>query len=75
LNFLMLADIAAANASFSNYANANGASWKLMDPALLKNPAVFPDEAIWEILYPIKTVDPKRERPRTRAFARAKSGI
>lgn len=75
INFLMRPDIAAANASFSNYANANGASWELMDPALLENPAVFPDEAIWEILYPIKTVDPKRERPRTRAFARAKSGI
>jgi len=75
LNFMMRPDIAAANASNSRYANANRASWELMDPELLKNPAIFPDEALWEILYPIKTADPKRERPRTRAFARAKSGI
>jgi len=75
LNFLLRPDIAAANAGHSNYANANAASWQLMAPELLENPAIFPDEAVWEILYPIETVDPKRERPRTRAFARAKSGI
>jgi putrescine transport system substrate-binding protein len=75
LNFLLRPDIAAANASHSNYANANAASWQLMAPELLENPAIFPDEAVWEILYPIETADPKRERPRTRAFARAKSGI
>ena len=75
MNFLMRPDIAARNASYSNYANANKGSWELMDPEILSNPAVFPDEEIWAILYPIKTADPKRERPRTRAFARAKSGI
>jgi len=75
LNFMMRPDIAAANASNSRYANANGASWALMAPELLANPAIFPDEKTWAYLYPIKTADPKRERPRTRAFARAKSGI
>ena len=75
INFMTRPDIAARNASFSNYANANRSSWELMDPEILGNPAVFPDEKVWEILYPIATADPKRERPRTRAFARAKSGI
>ena len=75
INFMMRPDVAAANASYSNYANANRSSWELMDAETLANPAVFPDEALWDILYPIATVDPKRERPRTRAFARAKSGI
>ena len=75
IDFLMRPDIAAANATTSRYANANRASWELMAPELLENPAIFPDEALWDRLYPIKTADPKRERPRTRAFARAKSGI
>ena len=75
INFLMRPDIAARNASYSNYANVNKSSWELMDSAVLENPAVFPNEDLWEILYTVKTVDPKRERPRTRAFARAKSGI
>lgn len=75
LNFMLRPDIAAANAMHSQYANANAASWLLLPPEVMQNPAVFPDEATWATMYPIKTADPKRERPRTRAFARAKSGI
>jgi len=75
LNFIMRPKIAAANASYSRYANANRASWEFLDPEVLNDPAAFPDEEIWNVMYPIKTADPKRERPRTRAFARAKSGI
>jgi putrescine transport system substrate-binding protein len=75
LNFMMRPKIAAANASYSRYANANRASWEFIDPEVLNDPAVFPDAEIWKVMYPIKTADPKRERPRTRAFARAKSGI
>ena len=75
LDFLMRPDIAAANINNSRYANANRSSWELVDPEILNNPAIFPDEAVWAVLYPIATADPKRERPRTRAFARAKSGI
>ena len=75
LDFMLRADIAAANVNNSRYANANAASWELLDPEILNNPAIFPTEEVWEVLYPIKTADPKRERPRTRAYARAKSGI
>ena len=75
MNFMIRPEIAAANASYSRYANANRASWEFMDPEVLNDPAVFPDEEIWKVMYPVEPVDPKRERPRTRAFARAKSGI
>lgn len=75
LDFMMRPDIAAANVNNSRYANANGSSWELLDPEILNNPAIFPKEETWDVLYPIATADPKRERPRTRAFASAKSGI
>lgn len=75
LNFMLRPDIAASNVNNSRYANANGASWELLDAEILENPAIFPTEEVWNVLYPIKTADPKRERPRTRAFARAKSGL
>jgi putrescine transport system substrate-binding protein len=75
LDFMMRPDIAAANVNNSRYANANASSWELLDPEILNNPAIFPTEETWAVLYPIKTADPKRERPRTRAFASAKSGI
>ena len=75
LDFMMRPDIAAANVKNSRYANANTSSWELLDPEILNNPAIFPSDEVWDVLYPIKTADPKRERPRTRAFASAKSGI
>lgn len=75
LDFMMRPDVAAANIENSHYANANRTSWELVDPALLANPAIFPDEEVWRIMYPIKLADPKRLRPRTRAYARAKSGL
>jgi hypothetical protein len=46
-----------------------------MLPELLNDPAIYPTEEGWKLLFPILTVDPKRERPRTRVFARVKSGI
>ncbi|MBT8103400.1 MAG: polyamine ABC transporter substrate-binding protein [Gammaproteobacteria bacterium] len=75
LNFLLRADIAADIANTIYYANANGASWQFIKPEIVNNPSIFPDEETWQRLYPILSADPKRERPRTRAFARVKSGI
>jgi len=75
LNYIMRADIAADIANTVNYANANRSSWQFTRPELLRDPAIYPDRATWDRMYPIKSADPKRERPRTRAYARAKSGI
>ncbi len=75
IDYLLRADIAAMNANLVNYANANRASWPLIRPENLTNPAIFPDEATWNLMYPIESAEPKQERPRTRAFARVKSGI
>ena len=75
MNFLMRPDIAADIAEEVWYANSNKASWKIMSEELLNHPAVYPDEETFDITYQILSADPKRERPRTRAFARVKSGI
>lgn len=75
INFLLRADVAAKNTNFNYYANANGASFKLLDDDVLNNPAVYPDAAVWQRLYAIEPTDPVRERPRTRTLARIKSGI
>jgi putrescine transport system substrate-binding protein len=75
IDFMTRADIAAANANEVFYANANGASWPLVSADVLGNPAIFPDEEVWKRLFPVNPVGPKEERPRTRAFARVKSGL
>ncbi|MGB5335794.1 MAG: polyamine ABC transporter substrate-binding protein [Woeseiaceae bacterium] len=75
LDYLMRADVAADIANTIFYANANSASWEFIKPEIINNPSIFPDEQTWQRLYPILSADPKRERPRTRAFARVKSGL
>ena len=75
INFLSRPDIAADIANTVFYANSNKSAREFMLPELLNDPAIYPDEEGWNLLYPVLTVDPKRERPRTRLFARVKSGI
>lgn len=75
LNFLMRPQIAADIAIEVGYANSNKASREFMSTEMLSNPAIYPDDETFKITYQILTADPKRERPRTRAFARVKSGI
>ncbi len=75
IDFLSRPDIAAGIANRVFYANSNKSAREFMSPELLNDPAIYPTEEGWKILFPILTVDPKRERPRTRVFARVKSGI
>ena len=75
IDFLMRPDIAAANANYVVYPTLNKAAMPYIRPADLNNPDIYFDEHTWSLLYKTLTIDPKRERPRTRMFARVKSGI
>lgn len=75
MNFLMRADIAADIANLVHYANLNRASWPLTKPEIMNDPAIYPPQESWGALYPVLPVDPKRERFRTRSFARVKAGL
>ncbi len=75
IDFIMRADIAADIANEVNYANANRASWALMEQWMLEDKAIYPDKKTMDSLFVVYPADPKPERARTRAYARAKSGI
>jgi len=75
IDFMMRGDIAAMNAEETFYANANRSSWKLLDPEIINDPAIYPTEEDWERIYAIPMPTPKEDRNMTRAFARIKSGI
>ncbi|MDX1403547.1 MAG: extracellular solute-binding protein [Woeseiaceae bacterium] len=75
MNFLMRPDIAADIANTVFYANSNKTSQQYIDPRIINDPAIYPDKKDWHLLFRILNVDPKRERFRTRAFARVKAGI
>ena len=75
IDFMLREDIAALNAEETFYANANRASWKLLDPAIINDPAIYPTEKDWERIYAIPIPSPKEDRNMTRAYARIKSGL
>ena len=75
IDFIMRPEIAADIANTVNYANANRASWPLTKPEVMNNEAIYPDQKTMDISYAVKPLDPKRERVRTRAWVRGKSGI
>ena len=75
INFMLRADIAFANADFTEYATANSAAWELLSDEKLNNPAIYPDEIIWQRMFAVEVTDPIEERRRTRTLARVKSGL
>jgi putrescine transport system substrate-binding protein len=75
IDYIMRPEVTAAISNYIFYANANKSARSLLDPEVLNNPATYPDEASWELLFPVLPVEPKLERLRTRAMARVKSGI
>jgi putrescine transport system substrate-binding protein len=75
LDFMLRPEIAAEVANMVYYANANSASWPLLDPEMFANPAVFPDDETWARLFASLPPNPKQERYMTRAFSRLKSGL
>lgn len=75
IDFMMRAEVAAEVANMVYYANANRASWPLLDPDMLANPAVFPDEETWARLFASLPPTPLQERYMTRSFSRLKSGL
>jgi putrescine transport system substrate-binding protein len=74
LNFLLEPEVIAKCTSFTNYANANLEAKKLVDPAILANPAIYPDEAIIKRLWAPKPFSDEQERAYTRAWQTIKSG-
>jgi len=74
LNYLMRPEVAAKNSNFIAYANGNLASQKLIDPAVLNDKTVYPDEATLKKLFTIQARDQKTTRIMNRLWTRIKTG-
>jgi putrescine transport system substrate-binding protein len=74
INFMQRPEIAAANTNYVWYANGNLASQKLLDPAILNDKSVYPDEATMSRLYTIDARDQKTERLMNRLWIKIKTG-
>ncbi len=74
INYLYRPDVAAKNSDFLSYANGNLASQKLVDPKILNDRNIYPDEATLAKLFVITARDPATQRIINRLWTKVKTG-
>jgi putrescine transport system substrate-binding protein len=74
LEYMLQPEVIAKCTNFTNYANGNLASKPFIDPAVLANPAVYPDEKVMKRLWAPKPFTEDQDREMTRAWQTIKSG-
>jgi putrescine transport system substrate-binding protein len=74
INYLYRPEIAAKNSDFLSYANGNLASQKLVDPKILNDKNIYPDDATLKKLFVITARDPATQRIINRLWTRVKTG-
>lgn len=74
IDYLMRPDIAAQNTNFVSYANGNLASQALVDPAILADRTIYPDDATMARLFTVTAHDARTTRLMNRLWTRIKTG-
>ena len=74
LNFMLEPEVIAKCTNFTHYANANLASKPFVDPAILADPATYPDAKVMQRLWALKPLSEDQDRAMTRAWQTIKSG-
>ena len=74
INYLYRPDVAAKNSNFLSYANGNLASQKLIDPKILDDKNIYPDDATLKKLFVITARDPATQRIINRLWTKVKTG-
>jgi putrescine transport system substrate-binding protein len=74
INYLYRPEIAAKNSNFLSYANGNLASQKLVDPKILDDRNIYPDDATLAKLFVITARDAPTQRVINRLWTRVKTG-
>jgi putrescine transport system substrate-binding protein len=74
INFIMKPEMAAKASNYINYANGNLASQKFITEEILKDPAIYPDEATLKKLFVKLPYDPKTQRTVTRMWTKIVTG-
>jgi putrescine transport system substrate-binding protein len=74
VDYLYRPEVAAKNSDFLSYANGNLASQKLIDPRILNDKNIYPDDATLQKLFVITARDPATQRIINRLWTRVKTG-
>ena len=74
LNFMLEPEVIAKCTNLTHYANANLASKPFVEPSILADPAIYPDEAVMKRLWALKPLSEEQDRAMTRAWQTIRSG-
>ncbi len=74
INFVMDPQITADITNYVWYANGNAASMELVDAEITGDPAIFPDDATKQNLWPAAVYDSRTDRVVTRLWTKVKTG-
>ncbi|WP_043510672.1 polyamine ABC transporter substrate-binding protein [Halomonas sp. BC04] len=75
INFILEPEVAAAITEYVVYANPNIAANEFLDPDILNNTSIYPDQDVMDNLYVAEEKPLAVQRVRTRTWNRVKSGI
>ena len=67
-------EVIAKASTYIHYANGNKASQAVLDPEIVNDPTIYPDEATLEKLFTNTTLDAKTQRLFTRTWTRIVTG-
>jgi putrescine transport system substrate-binding protein len=74
IDYMMRADVAAANVNYVWYASGNAAANSDIDPEILEHPGIYPTAAAQKNLFVIPVYDAKLDRAVNRVWSRFASG-
>lgn len=74
IDYLYRPEVAAKNSDFLSYANGNLTSQKLINPKILDDKTIYPDEATLKKLFVITARDPATQRVINRLWTKVKTG-
>ena len=74
INYMLQPEVIAKCTNFTHYANANLAATKFVDPAILADPAVYPDREVKKRLWTQKPLSPDMEQALAKAWNKIKTG-
>jgi putrescine transport system substrate-binding protein len=74
IDFMLRADVAAANTNYVFYASGNKAALELIDPAVKDDPAIYPTAEISAKLFNLRAHTPDYDETLTETWQRIKAG-
>jgi putrescine transport system substrate-binding protein len=74
INYMLRPEVAAKNTDLVAYPNGNLASQKLVDPAILNDKTIYPDDETMKRLYVVTARDAKTQRIINRLWTKVKTG-